>query len=91
MCYSKYIHIYVAMYVYALFINAVISLNNSTNNCEPECNLGQCCQQRKCMCLNTTTLEVKECKCKSLLLYMYIITYVYVHIMYVVYDTDPHT
>ena len=36
--------------------------DHSSNTCEPECNLGECCMEGKCMCLNITTLEVKVCK-----------------------------
>ena len=61
-----YVNMYVATYKISLHAVIVILPNDSSSNmCEPECNIGQCCEEGKCMCLNTTSLEVKECKSKD--------------------------
>lgn len=35
---------------------------DSSEVCDPPCELGECCKNGKCMCLDTDTLEVKECE-----------------------------
>ena len=58
-CKSVYNNLYTCSYNNLI---TVTFADDSSDTCKPECNVGQCCMEGKCMCLNITTLEVKLCK-----------------------------
>ena len=37
--------------------------NDTSEACQPNCRLGQCCVDGKCLCIDPATFEVDDCEC----------------------------